>query len=116
MPKNREEAVNVGIDVGKHWLDIAIQERALHFTVPDDANGIRTLLGRLARYELSRRVVEATGRREYDLVLAAAERGLPVIICQPIKVRRYAGAKGALAKADKIDARLLADYAATTQP
>jgi transposase len=116
MPKNREEAVNVGIDVGKHQLDVTIHERALHFSVPNDANGIRTLLGRLARYNLARLVVEATGRREYDLVLAAAERGLPVIICQPIKVRRYAGAKGVLAKTDKIDAALLASYAATMQP
>lgn len=116
MPKNREEAVNVGIDVGKHQLDVAIHERALHFSVPNDANGIRTLLRRLARYNLARLVVEATGRREYDLVLAAAERGLPVVICQPIKVRRFAGARGVLAKTDKIDARLLADYAATLQP
>jgi len=116
MPKNREEAVNVGIDVGKHQLDIAIHERTLHFTVTNDTQGIRALLGRLARYKLARVVVEATGRREYDLVLAAAERGFPVIICQPIKVRRYAGAKGILAKTDKIDAALLASYAATMQP
>jgi len=116
MPKNREEAVNVGIDVGKHQLDVAIHERALHFVVPNDDHGIRTLPGRLARYQLARIVVEATGRREYDLVLAAAERGLPVVICQPIKVRRYAGARGVLAKTDKIDAALLASYAATMQP
>ena len=92
MPKNREEAVHVGIDAGKHQLDVAIHERALHFTVPNDAKGIRTVLGRPARYKLARIVVEATGRREYNLVLAAAERGYPVVICQPVKVRRYAGA------------------------
>lgn len=116
MPKKREEAVNVGIDVGKHQLDIAIHERELHFSVPNDAQGIRKLLGRLARYTIARVVVEATGRREYDLVLAAAERGLPVIICQPLKVRRYAGACGMLAKTDKIDAQLLASYAAVMAP
>lgn len=116
MPKKREDAVNVGIDVGKHQLDVAIHERALHFCVPNDVQGIRKLLGRLARYPLARVVVEATGRREYDLVLAAAERGMPVIICQPIKVRRYAGARGVLAKTDKIDARLLASYAAVMTP
>jgi transposase len=116
MPKNREATVNVGIDVGKHQLDVAIHERALHFSAPNDAQGIRTVLGRLARYKLARVVVEATGRREYDLVLAAAERGFPVVICQPIKVRRYAGAKGILAKTDRIDAQLLASYAAVMTP
>lgn len=116
MPKKRENAVNVGIDVGKQQLDVAIHERNLHFSVPNDAHGIRKLLGRLGRYTVSRVVVEATGRREYNLVLAAAERGFPVIICQPIKVRRYAGARGILAKTDKIDAQLLASYAAVMKP
>ncbi|MCG8045222.1 MAG: IS110 family transposase [Candidatus Thiodiazotropha endolucinida] len=116
MPSKRENTVNVGIDVGKHQLDVAIHERNLHFSVPNNAQGIRKLLGRLARYKLSRVVVEATGRREYDFVLAAAERGFLVVICQPIKVRRYAGAKGILAKTDKIDAQVLASYAAVMQP
>lgn len=74
------------------------------------------MLGRLARYNLVRVVVETTGRREYNLVLAAAGRGFPIIICQPIKVRKYAGAKGVLAKTDKIDAEILADYAAVMKP
>ena len=104
MPKQREHNVNVGIDVGKHQLDVFIHEREIHFHVANDPKGIRQLLGRLARYNLTRVVVESTGRREYQLVLAVAERGLPIIICQPIKVRKYAGAKGILAKTDKIDA------------
>ncbi len=116
MPKKREDGVNVGIDVGKNQLDVAIHERNLHFTVPNDAVGIRSALIRLGRYQVARIVVEATGRREYDLVLAAAERGLPIIICQPISSRRFAGAIGVLAKTDKIDARILARYAADIRP
>jgi len=116
MPEKREAHVNVGIDVGKDQLDVAIHERNLHFTVTNDPTGIRRLLGRLARYQLARIVVEATGRREYDLALAAAERGMPVIICQPIRVRRFAAAQGVLAKTDKIDAALLAAFAARMQP
>jgi len=116
MPKQREVSVNVGIDVGKHQLDVHILERDLHLEITNDAEGIRKLLGRLARYTLSRVVVEATGRREYDLVLALAERGWPVVVCQPLTVRRYAAARGVLAKTDKLDARLLADYAAVMKP
>jgi transposase len=116
MPRKREAKVNVGIDVGKDQLDVVIHERQRHFTVTNDAAGIRSLLSRLKRYSLERVVLEATGRREYALVVAMAERALPVIICQPIKVRRFAGAEGVLAKTDKIDAMILARYAAKMQP
>ena len=116
MSKQREAGVNVGVDVGKQSLDVVIHERGLHFTVANDAAGIRSLLGRLRRYRLARIVVEATGRLEYALVLAAAERGWPIIVSQPLIVRRYAAAKGVLAKTDKIDATILADYAAVMRP
>ena len=116
MPSKRDNAVNVGIDVGKQQLDIAIHERQIHFTVTNDAQGIKQAIRRLARYTLERIVVEATGRREYLLVAALAERQFPVMICQPIKVRSYARAEGILAKTDKIDAGVLASYAAKMQP
>ena len=52
MPKIRENNVNVGIDVGKHQLDVFIHERQIYFTATNDPDGIRYLLGRLARYNL----------------------------------------------------------------
>ena len=116
MPIKREEGVNVGVDVGKFQLDVFIHERALALSVPNTPAGVRKLLGRLIRFKLARLVVEATGRREYDLVAAAAERGLPVVVAQPLTIRRYAAAKGILAKTDRLDARVLADYAATLRP
>ena len=116
MPENREASVNVGIDVGKDQLDIFIHERGLHFTAKNDAAGVRQVLRRLARYRIVRIVVEATGRREYDFVVAAAEKHFPEIICQPLLVRRYAAASGTLAKTDKIDAAILASYAAVMLP
>ena len=116
MPENKQTSTHIGIDVGKDQLDVVIHEPQLHFTVTNDAPGIRRLLSRIARYNPARVVVEATGRREYDFVVAAAERGLPVIICQPLLVRRYAAASGILAKTDKIDAAVLASYAAVLQP
>lgn len=116
MTKKTDNAVNVGIDVGKNQLDVCIHERNIHFTVPNNQTGIHDGLSRIKRYTVSRIVVEATGRREYDLVVEAAKRGLPIIICQPIKARRYAAAKGTLAKTDKIDAQILAEFAAVMKP
>lgn len=48
-------------------------------------------------------MVEATGRREYELVCQAADRHLPIIIVNPLYIHRFAGAAGILAKTDKVD-------------
>lgn len=108
--------VNVGVDVGKAQLDFVIHERARSFTVENSAAGIRRALGRLGRYQVERIVVEATGRYEYALVEAAMDKGLPILVCQPLQIRRYAQAVGQLAKTDAIDARIIAEYAAILKP
>jgi transposase len=111
-----QNGVTIGIDVGKAQLDVFILERELHLQVPNSAEGIRKLIGRINRYRVERIVVEATGRQERNLVTAALERGLPIVVVNPLHVRRYAGAIGLLAKTDKIDARLIAQYASTVKP
>ena len=116
MAMKVSSAVNVGIDVGKSLLDAYIYERDIHIQVNNDAEGIRKLLGRLNRYKVERIVVEATGRYERSLVTMAFEKELPVIVVNPLHVRRYAGAIGQLAKTDKIDARIIAQYAALIKP
>ena len=60
--------------------------------------------------------MEATGRYEFNLAQAAHTKGLPVCIVKPLLVRRYAGAINQLAKTDKIDAALIAEFAAIVQP
>ena len=114
--KKKQGRINVGVDVGKMQLDIYIHEHQLHFSVENSPAGIKKALGRLGRYPIERIVLEATGRYEYALVEAAIDKQLPVIISQPLSIRRYAQAVGQLAKTDKIDARLIAAYAAVIQP
>lgn len=108
--------VNVGIDVGKDQLDISIYERNISFSVSNNAVGVRQVLGRLGRYNLERVVLEATGRYERALVEGALSKGMPIVIANPIHIRRFAGAIGQLAKTDAIDARLIAQYAAVVEP
>lgn len=108
--------VNVGIDVGKSALDVYLFERQRAFSYANDAEGIRALIRRLRRYSLARIVLEATGRLEQPLVRAAVAAGLPVTVVSPLKIRRYAGAIGQLAKTDAIDAKLIAEFAATVKP
>lgn len=93
--------VSIGVDVGKFDLDFHCHESAEHFSVSNTAEGIRQAFKQLAKYTIERLVVEATGRQEQRLVKAAQKLGVPVVIAQPIAVRRFAGALGLLAKTDK---------------
>ena len=103
-PKKSKSIVNVGVDVGKWFLDVCLYEKDLHWQVENIPEGIKKLLGRLARYQVQRLVMEATGRYQFILAEAAFEKELPVCIVKPLAVRRYAQAIGMLAKTDKIDA------------
>lgn len=114
--KTSKTSVNVGVDVGKFFLDIYIHEKGIYFQVPNTPSGIKQLLKRLAYYKVVRIVMEATGRYEFDLAQACYEKGLPVVIAKPISVRKFAGAIDQLAKTDKIDAALIANFAATLKP
>jgi transposase len=107
---------NIGIDVGKTFLDISLYELDRHWQVENTSDGIKGLLKQLKRFSLTRILVEATGGYERNLVEACAEQNLPVLIVQPIQVRQFAKAQGILAKTDKIDARLIAQFGVTMQP
>ena len=114
--KTRKTVVNVGVDVGKATLDIVIHEKDLHWQVPNSPEGIRAVLKRLAHYHVERLVMEATGRYELALAEAAYHKGIPVVIAKPLSVRRYAGAVEQLAKTDRLDAAIIAEYAAVVKP
>lgn len=108
--------INVGVDVGKSQLDIYLYERQRAFTVENTPAGIQQALRTLARYRVERIVLEATGRYERAFVEVALHKALPLIIANPIHIRRFAGAIGQLAKTDAIDAKLIAQYAAMVKP
>ena len=111
-----QPAVHIGVDVGTFQLDFHCHESAEHFSVSNNATGICQAFRQLAKYTIERLVVEATGRQEQRLVAAAQKLGVPVVIAQPIAIRRFAGALGLLAKTDKLDSWVIAQYAAVIQP
>lgn len=114
--KKRKNRVNVGVDVSKSTLDMAIYENGLHWQDENSEAGIGRILRRLAHYRVERLVMEATGRHEFALAEAAYRKGLPVVIAKPLSIRRYGGAVEQIAKTDRIDAALIAEYAAIVQP
>ena len=114
--KKSKTSINVGIDVGKAFLDVYIHEKELHWQEQNDDAGIKRLLKRLAHYQVERLVMEATGRYEFNLAEAAHNKGIPVCIVKPLLVRRFAGAMNQLAKTDKIDAAVIAHFAVMVKP
>jgi len=114
--KKSKTTVNVGIDVGKAFLDIYIHEKQRHWQEENNDAGIKRLLKRLSHYQVERLVMEATGRYEFNLAQAAYSKNIPVCIVKPLLVRRFAGAMDQLAKTDKIDAQIIAHFAVMMKP
>ena len=114
--KMSKSSINVGVDVGKSTLDVCLHEKGLHFQVDNTEAGIKALLKRLAHYRVERLVMEATGRYQLALAEACYTREIPVCIVQPLTIRSFAISKQILAKTDKLDAAVIAEYAALIQP
>lgn len=112
---NRSER-NVGIDIGKSTLDMCIYEVNLYAQYSNTPEGVKQLLKQLSRYKLTRILVEATGGYERGLVEACADKELPLIIVQPMQVRQFAKAQNIVAKTDKLDSRLIAQFGAVMKP
>jgi len=113
---NIKQERNIGIDVGKTFLDIHILECDRYWKIHNTESDIKNLIKTLRRYNLTRIVVEATGGYERSLVEALAEAEMPVVVVQPMNIRQFAKAQGVMAKTDKIDARVIAQFAAIMKP
>jgi transposase len=104
----------VGIDVAKAHLDIALHQQGKPWRVPNDVAGIADTVARLTALAPSRIALEATGPYQRALAYALQAAGLPVLVTNPRQVRDFAKSQGRLAKTDRLDARVLAHFAATT--
>ncbi|MFO0935955.1 MAG: transposase [Gemmataceae bacterium] len=88
------------------------------FRVPNDPAGHRDLLTRIAHIsKVLRIVLESTGGYEMPVAIVLAEKGLPVAIVNPRRVRNFSPKPSvAWPKTDSIDAAVLAHFAETVQP
>jgi transposase len=108
--------VNVGIDVAKDELVIAVRPSGECLTVPNNGKGLAKLVKRLKQLKPERIVLEASGAYEMAAVEALARADLPVIIVNARQVRQFAQALGRLAKTDSIDATVIAHFAEAVRP
>ena len=105
--------VVVGIDVAKAQVDVSVLGAILEAQRFDnEAEGHSALAAALAPLGVALVVMEATGGYEAALACALQAAGLAVAIVNPKQARDFAKSMGKLAKTDRIDARMLAEFAA----
>ncbi len=102
--------------VPKHQLDIFIRPLNIFFTVDNDDKGIKKAINEIKKYHPTRIIIEATGRLEHAFIFACSKAGLPFVVANPLHVKKFAGAIGQLAKADHLDANLIAHYGEAIKP
>lgn len=110
------DAIYVGIDVSKNWLDVHVLPSGEAFRTGNDADGLASLRERLGSLKPARVALEATGGLETPGVAELSAAGLPVVVLNPAQVRAFANAMGKRAKTDPIDAAVIAMFAAAMQP
>jgi len=118
----REEATPggravVGVDVSKDTLEVFVDSTGESFAVANTAEGVGEPARRLlALPAVALVVVENTGGYERRRALDLMDAGLPVALVNPRRTRDFARAIGWLAKNDRIDARLLAEFGRRVGP
>jgi transposase len=108
--------ISIGIDVSKAQLDCDTTDNNRQVFENDEA-GILKLIAWVKHFEnVDRIVLEATGNYHSLCANLLAKACLPVVIVNPRQVRAFAKALGVLAKTDKVDAKVLAEFGQKLQP
>jgi len=108
--------VNVGIDVAKDTLEIAVRPDNEEWSTNNRIEDFPALIEKLQQIAPERIILEATGGWEAPLANHLAAAGLPVIVINPRQARDFAKATGKLTKTDKVDARGLAHFGEAVKP
>jgi transposase len=116
--KAQASQVFAGIDVSAHELSVGmrrgIEDRPTVTTFTNSAAGHKALLVFLLQGKARVRVcVEASGNYSLDLALILqAHRQVEISVVNPRRARRFAESLGERSKTDRVDARVLCEYAA----
>jgi len=103
-----------GLDVAKDHVEVCVLANG---TAWSETTGDPVALGRaLVARRVSLAVLEPSGGYERPVIAALEAAGVPVATVNARQIRAFARACGTLAKTDRLDARVLADYARCVRP
>ena len=106
----------IGIDVSKAQLDVHAHVSAVGFSHANDEAGLEQLIKHLREMDVQLVVLEASGGYERLAAASLTQSGFQLAVVNPRQVRAFAIACGVLAKTDRVDARVLAHFAAAIRP
>lgn len=103
----------VGIDISEDFLDSYLHPAGKELRIPHNDEGIASLVELHREYPVERVVLESTGGLQRRLVRSLQEAGYAVSVVNPERIWAYRRLVGRVAKTDRVDARLIAEYGAT---
>jgi len=106
----------VGIDLAKASFDVCTLPGKQRVSLAYNAEGTQQLVDQLRGLTNCLIVMEATGGLERRLAADLVDAGFRVAVVNPRQVRDFAKGFGQLAKTDRIDAYVLAEFALHVQP
>lgn len=109
----------IGCDIAKLHIDVfdpRASKRNQHRQIGNTPAALKAFAKSLAGPDGAFVVFEATGAYDRALRQALAAAGIAFHKANPMQARRFAQAKGRLAKTDKLDAAILAAYGEAMQP
>lgn len=103
----------IGIDVAKDKMDVTMLPSKTHVSFDNSKPGIKKLLKQLITLPdaITMVALEYTGGYEKPLVEALVKAGHPTHIVAGKRIYYFAKMKGYLAKTDKLDSLIIAEYA-----
>jgi transposase len=102
--------IGAGVDVAKDTLEAAWGD-GQHLSVSNEASGWDALIAAFRAAAVDVVVLEASGGYERKLAYALQAAGLSVALINALQARRFAQSLGYLAKTDRVDAKMLAEFA-----
>jgi transposase len=109
------DSLFLGIDISKEWIDAHLYPTGTTWHVERTAKDINAWIASLPN-GITLAVMESTGRFETLVAALLIDSGIDTAIVNPRQVRNFASALGVLAKTDKLDARVIAQFAAMMKP
>jgi len=107
--------VILGVDVSSQTLDACLQSpkhvKPMFKSVVYTPEGCKKLLAWAVRHKVTRCAMEATGGYELAIAQRVMQAGIKLYIANPNRIRHFAKGDGILAKTDKIDAFVIAEFA-----
>lgn len=110
-------SVYLGADVAKASIDCRLLDQS--FSISNDSSGFLKLKRHIetrAKENTVHVICEATGGYQNAFVRFLHNQSIPVSVINPRQVRDFARSRGILAKTDRLDARVLADYGRVNTP